>query len=159
MKWQWRVSKGCPRWLGECWNIQRQLQMQTVLAGVESILGKCLGDLKADGMKQDPSWSSHLGSLWKVPYRCFAQWAKQKNGFVSLAKLGGLVDEWTDGWLGFSFFLFFQFYWDIIDISARNQFSRSVVSDPWWLHELQHARPACPSPNSGAWSNSCPSSR
>ena len=39
------------------------------------------------------------------------------------------------------------------------QFSRSVVSDPLWSHESQHARPPCPSPTPGVCSNSCPSSR
>ena len=39
------------------------------------------------------------------------------------------------------------------------QFSRSVVSDSLWPHGLQHARPPCPSPTPGAYSNSCPSSR
>ena len=29
---------------------------------------------------------------------------------------------------------------------ASVQFSRSVVSDSLWLHELQHIRPPCPSP-------------
>ena len=38
------------------------------------------------------------------------------------------------------------------------QFSRSVVSDSLWSHELQHARPPCPSPTPGVHSNSCPSS-
>ena len=39
------------------------------------------------------------------------------------------------------------------------QFSRSVVSNSLWPHELQHARPPCPSPTSRVHSNSCPSSR
>ena len=39
------------------------------------------------------------------------------------------------------------------------QFSHSVVSDSLWPHELQHARPPCPSPTPGIHSNSCPSSR
>ena len=39
------------------------------------------------------------------------------------------------------------------------QFSRSVVSDSLPPHELQHARPPCPSPTPGVYSNSCPSSR
>ena len=38
------------------------------------------------------------------------------------------------------------------------QFSRSVVSDSLWPHESQHARPPCPSPTPGVYSNSCPSS-
>ena len=36
------------------------------------------------------------------------------------------------------------------------EFSRSVVSDSLWLHGLQHARPPCPSPTPGVYSNSCP---
>ena len=39
------------------------------------------------------------------------------------------------------------------------QFSRSVVSDSLWPHELQHARPPCPSPTPGVHPNPCPSSR
>ena len=39
------------------------------------------------------------------------------------------------------------------------QFSRSVVSDSLQPHESQHARPPCPSPTPGVYSNSCPSSR
>ena len=38
-------------------------------------------------------------------------------------------------------------------------FSRSVMSDCWWPHGLQHTRLPCPSPSPGACSNSCPSSR
>ena len=38
------------------------------------------------------------------------------------------------------------------------QFSRSVVSDFLWPHELQHARPPCPSPTPGVHPNPCPSS-
>ena len=38
------------------------------------------------------------------------------------------------------------------------QFSPSVVSDSLWPHELQHARPPCPSPTPGVYPNSCPSS-
>ena len=39
------------------------------------------------------------------------------------------------------------------------QSSRSVVSDSLWPHELQHARPPCPSPTPGVHSDSCPSSQ
>ena len=38
-------------------------------------------------------------------------------------------------------------------------FSHSVVSDSLRPHELQHARPPCPSPTPRVHSNSCPSSR
>ena len=39
------------------------------------------------------------------------------------------------------------------------QFSHSVVSDSLWSHELQHARPPCPSPTPGVYPNSCPLSQ
>jgi len=39
------------------------------------------------------------------------------------------------------------------------QFSCSVVSNSLRPHELQHARPPCPSPTPGVHSNSCPLSR
>ena len=39
------------------------------------------------------------------------------------------------------------------------QFSRSVVSDSLRPHGLQRARPPCPSPTPGVYTNSCPLSR
>ena len=38
------------------------------------------------------------------------------------------------------------------------QFSCSVVSNSSWPHKSQHARPPCPSPIPGVYSNSCPPS-
>ena len=57
--------------------------------------------------------------------------------------------------------------WDIlikIKLSLNHSvshFSHSVVSNSLWLHELQHARPPCPSPSPtpGVYPNSCPLSR
>ena len=39
------------------------------------------------------------------------------------------------------------------------QFSCSVVSNSLQPHDLQHARPPCPSPTAGVYPNSCPLSR
>ena len=39
------------------------------------------------------------------------------------------------------------------------EFSCSVVDNSLQPHESQHARPPCPSPTPGVYSNSCPSSR
>ena len=39
------------------------------------------------------------------------------------------------------------------------QFSHSIVSDSLRPHGLQHARPPCPSPTPGVYSDSCPLSR
>ena len=48
-------------------------------------------------------------------------------------------------------------YWFVCFISV--QFSRSIMSNSMQSHELQHARPPCPSPTPRVHSNSCPSSR
>ena len=47
----------------------------------------------------------------------------------------------------------------ILTLCHSVQISHSVVSDSLQPHESQHARPPCPSPTPGAYSNSCPSSR
>ena len=43
--------------------------------------------------------------------------------------------------------------------SISIQFSCSVMSDSLWPHELQHARPSCPSPTPRVHPNPCPLSR
>ena len=43
-----------------------------------------------------------------------------------------------------------------INVFSSVQFSRSVLSDSLRSHELQHARPPCPSPTPGVHSNSRP---
>ena len=45
------------------------------------------------------------------------------------------------------------------DLVISVQFSHSVMSDSLRLHELQHARPPCPSPTPGVYPNPCPSSQ
>ena len=49
--------------------------------------------------------------------------------------------------------------WYICTMEYSVQFSRSVVSDYLRPHELQHARPPCPSPTPGVHPDSCPSSQ
>ena len=44
-------------------------------------------------------------------------------------------------------------------VCSSVQFSRSVVSDSFRPHELQHAKPPCPSPTPRVHSDSCPSSQ
>ena len=44
-------------------------------------------------------------------------------------------------------------------IQSSDQISHSVVCNFLQPHELQHARPPCPSPTPGTHSNSCPSSQ
>ena len=59
------------------------------------------------------------------------------------------------------FFKIFFFWIAIYNLTLNSSvhFSHSVVSDSLWPHGLQHARPPCPSPSPGAYSNSCPSSQ
>ena len=47
----------------------------------------------------------------------------------------------------------------VLKPNSSVQFSHSVVSDSLRPHELQHARPPCPSQTPGVYSNSCPSSQ
>ena len=46
-----------------------------------------------------------------------------------------------------------------LTVFSSVQFSHWVMSDSLRPHESQHARPPCPSPTHGVYSNSCPSSR
>ena len=50
-------------------------------------------------------------------------------------------------------------YFSDKDIKASVQFSHSVMSNSLWPHELQHARPPCPSPIPGVHPNPCPLSQ
>ena len=47
--------------------------------------------------------------------------------------------------------------WYIYTVEYSVQFSRSVMSNSLQPHELQHARPPCPSPTPRVYPNSCPS--
>ena len=49
-------------------------------------------------------------------------------------------------------------HWLAKQKEASVQFSHSVMSDSLQPHESQHARPPYPSPTSGVYSDSCPSS-
>ena len=54
---------------------------------------------------------------------------------------------------------FIQFFMTELHSIISVQFSHSVMSDSLQPHGLQHARPPCPSPTPGAYSNSCPLNR
>ena len=59
--------------------------------------------------------------------------------------------QFSQHWGSFQMSQFFTF--------SSVQFSHSAVPDSLWPYELQHARPACPSPTPRVHSDSCPSSR
>ena len=69
------------------------------------------------------------------PFSSRSSWPRNETGVSCIA--GGFTANW----------------------SIQFQFSRSVVSDTLRSHESQHARPPCPSPTPGVYSNSCPLSR
>ena len=86
-----------------------------------------------------------------------------------VAKIRTRLSDWSDLiWSQHSHFWFFNKHLSITgkydkaikftNLISSVQFSHSVVSDSLRPHESQHARPPCPSPAPGVYSNSCPSS-
>ena len=63
-----------------------------------------------------------------------------------------MVASWNEFWTLPSSSIF----WNSLGRISSVQFSRSVVSDSLRSHELQHARPPCPSPSPRVHSNSRP---
>ena len=126
-------------------------------------------------------WFSHLGNSWQfwnmlnvevacdpeipLPGTHWRKWkyiATQNMNVYSNITYNGQNWKWskclsTNEWIKQKVLLaFIQRL--IFFISLSVQFSPSVVSDSLQPHELQHARPPCPSPTPGLHSNSCSSS-
>ena len=80
------------------------------------------------------------------------------NCFLSL-KIFSLLYIFVPNILEFSddVHLFVWVYFYPLVLCTSVQFSRSVVSNSLWPHELHHARPPCPSTTPGVHSNSRPS--
>ena len=109
---------------------------------------------RASSQTRDPTGISYIGGgfftteplqnppshMWYGPY---LQHAQQNVTHL----LGGDYMEKTSSYRAI-LELFLQF--------SSAQFSRSVVSNSLRPHGLQHARPPCPSPTPGVYSNSCP---
>ena len=80
--------------------------------------------------------------LWSVDGRLFSSFVeerKTKESFVSNIKVFLQMSSWQE-----------------LVFICSVQFSCSVMSDSLRPHESQHARPPCPSPTSGVYSDSCP---
>ena len=106
---------------------------------------------------------------------------KSDGKYKALSTVAGkvsitIMDVWKKCWVRWSWRLhslnlyeFHKLYRSLkqvtclhsVKVRVKNsvQFSLSVVSDSLRPHESQHARPPCPSPTPGVYSNSCPSSR
>ena len=74
---------------------------------------------------------------------------------IAFAPFYSSIDSYCHRWL---FSRLNSLEWNIRVICSV-QFSCSIVSDSLWPHELQHARPPCPSPTLGVHSDSRPSSQ
>ena len=98
---------------------------------------------------------------------CWLKWKSpcNKNSLNALWMLGTDFCAWVQTWLGICVGALgspslagetcpFQ----IVFAMWYVQFSRSVMSDSWQHHGLQHARACYSSPTPGVWANSCPSS-
>ena len=100
--------------------------------------------MSQDGLSIQSPWG------WTTTTKRINYWYKQLLVWTSKALCcmgeAGLKIPW------------FHFH-DCLKRISSVQFSRSVVSDSLRPHELQHARPPCPSPTPRVHPNPCPSSR
>ena len=67
--------------------------------------------------------------------------------------------KWNIQWLALMYTTFLSINYSVLLSQSVSQFSCLVISDSLRSHGLQHARPPCPSPTPGVYSNSCLSSR
>ena len=112
-----------------------------------------------------------MGDLGSIPWlgrspgeskSCPLQDSSMQNPIHGVAELG--MTEWLSLSMDtVKFYIctytYMYIYVPICMNKVSVQFSLSVVSDSLWPHGLQHAKPPCPSPTPGVYSNSCPSSQ
>ena len=91
-------------------------------------------------------WKSNQKRLYLSPLTTQKLSEEEATGLANIGTSAPRRLVWTNSW-----FCIGSSSWVIPLL-----FSRSVVSHSLWPHGLQHARPPCPSPTSGACSNSCP---
>ena len=116
--------------------------------------------------RSDFSPFDQVSAWWLNVLLSFVLW-KKKRISVEKIKLVIFKDhvffpfcQKCSGWD--SLYTYLAFAWKSIHFGPQFssiQFSLSVMSDSLRPLELQHARPPCPSPTPGVYSNSCPSSR
>ena len=96
---------------------------------------------------------------------CSRDFSGKKAGVSRLFLLQGIFLTWRPCLLHWQVGFFCLFYFSPVSHQGSLiceyvdlLFSRSVISDSLRPCGLQHARPPCPSPAPGIYSNSCPSS-
>ena len=99
----------------------------------------------AISFSRDSSWPRNWTLVSCIAGRFFTIWATRKAlyplnlkgnpGICILSRKPRIEKDWVD---------------------KEAQFSRSVMSDSLRSHGLQHARPPCPSPTPGVYSDLCP---
>ena len=91
------------------------------------------GKLQEEGINWAKAWRMAVITTWRSPKSKGWKWKCKGNILKS--------------------------FWFLQAIRSSVQFCRSVMSYSLPPHRLQHARPPCPSPTPGVYSNSCPLSR
>ena len=118
-------------------------------------------ELERWGLSGSYMWQSKYLSFdvkWKFRFTagCTA-WSHLKNVFAEKRGTEGLMTRLLivfPARCDYSYvYLFLRYHFSSV------QFSRSVMSDSLWPHELQHARPPCLSPTPRVHSDSRPSSQ
>ena len=83
----------------------------------------------------------------------------QSSKFDSIRQFEKRIKDVTIYVLDYVSFIHLWFFFQFRLVSFSVQFSSVVQSDSLQFHELQHARPPCPSPTPGVHPNPCPQSR
>ena len=88
---------------------------------------------------------------WTMPVPNAGKWWRKMGRKKHLSELGNIQSYWRLTKMRQQVEKSVEFR-----LSLLLLFSYSVVSDSFWPHGLQHARPPCPSPTPRSYSNSCP---
>ena len=123
--------------------------------------------VKNEILKEISPGCSLEGMMLKLKLQYFGHLMRWVDSLENTLMLGGIGGRRRRGWqrmasptrLTWVWVNSGSWWWTGRPQFSSVQFSHSVVSDSLQPHELQHARPPCPSPAPRAHSNSCPSSQ
>ena len=113
-------------------------------------------------------WVSNINSSnpWKqniLPFLCFIRFLSRRSHMFLLHRSFNSLDNFTlKCFIVFNAivnWIFLKLYFSDFLLFSAVQFSHSIISNSLRPHELQHARPPCPSPTPGVHPDSRPSSQ